>query len=87
MENFISGSTRALSPPPTISHACRAGYPANEAAIRAELANVLGKEKSEFFFDKVRWTHRFYFAAHQERTSSWSTSSRRRMLSSSSSPA
>ena len=29
------------------------GYPGCEFQIRAELANVVGKEKSELFFDKV----------------------------------
>lgn len=31
------------------------GYPGCEFQIREELANVIGKEKSEFFFDKVRF--------------------------------
>ena len=30
------------------------GYPGCEFQIRGELAKVVGKEKSEFFFDKVR---------------------------------
>ena len=29
------------------------GYPGCEFQIREELANVIGQEKSEFFFDKV----------------------------------
>jgi hypothetical protein len=56
MENFISGkqlTSRLVS----LVEVSAAGYPANEAAIRAELANVLGKEKSEFFFDKVSYSH------------------------------
>jgi hypothetical protein len=30
------------------------GYPATEYQIREALAEVVGREKSEFFFDKVR---------------------------------
>ena len=30
------------------------GYPGCEFQIRAELANVVGQEKSDLFFDKVR---------------------------------
>jgi hypothetical protein len=30
------------------------GYPGCEFQIREALAGVIGKEKSEFFFDKVR---------------------------------
>ncbi len=60
MENFISGKqaillTYGIS---ILTLRSAAGYPGCEFQIRAELANVVGKEKSELFFDKVRFTVR-----------------------------
>lgn len=31
------------------------GYPAHEYQMRAAVKEVLGQEKYEYFFDKVRW--------------------------------
>ena len=53
MENFISGeyiwTTKIYGQELTKT----SGYPGCEFQIRAALADVVGKEKSEFFFDKV----------------------------------
>jgi hypothetical protein len=54
MENFISGTSSSLS---LIVRSTKlttpSGYPGCEFQIREELAKVIGKDKSELFFDKA----------------------------------
>ena len=54
MENFISGSCTEAVNCETRRLTCNdAGYPGCEFQIREALAEVLGRQKSEYFFDKV----------------------------------
>ena len=54
MENFVSGSCTGAVSCETRRLTCSdAGYPGCEFQIREALAEVLGRQKSEYFFDKV----------------------------------
>ena len=53
MENFITGEFGIIHDSHDSQHTLYLGYPGCEFHIRDALTKVLGKEKSEFFFDKV----------------------------------
>ena len=56
MENFISGAPCCgrRCQPIAAAETTTPGFPGCEFQIRDALADVLGKDKSEYFFDKVR---------------------------------
>ena len=56
MENFISGEPcrGRRCQPIAAAETTTPGFPGCEFQIRDALADVLGKDKSEYFFDKVR---------------------------------
>lgn len=53
MENFISGQYVSYESNTFGDERLAVGYPGCEFQIRDALAEVVGKEKSELFFDKV----------------------------------
>lgn len=55
MENFITGKLSQMLFQLS-TYRSFAGYPGCEFQIRAALADVVGQEKSDFFFDKVSFS-------------------------------